>query len=514
MSSLATNDDDEYDGASGVELNGMKPNKKKKKKNATTYDGEDGSGSNNKSGSRLVESGPVENTDDAASPAVDTDDDDDEEDQSLTGGGGGNRRGGAAAAGWGRRRFLRTVSHDEYEYDYIVNGDGDLDRVSFFVPTRKVVILVCFFVVGSILAIFIPKQRDETTAVRKYKGSPQFVCPAVVVSSSNPVTGTGEDSTSGILAVSSKRSITPFHVFPDYRNNTDFMNPLMAGESNLTTAYFEEREYMDWNRTYSQVREGMRHWKVSRYLPNLKTGDSIFESGCGIGLNLLLTLEILSTENRNLRDLHLYGTDFGASAAGLANVLLDTVLVGDDNYVGSGRRGIVCAADSTKLQFIPDNAFELVFASHISPSPEPWSVVDEEQQQQLDDGNAEPILDRNATWYRRRDICAADKDTDWKSASLSRVADQEQEDWYGQWIAEMVRVAKPGSPVIVEFVTDPYCDVSLVPDEWGVPYSFWIAAVDAYGWEIEPESIDFEPVDPALFTRNRYHVFMRKRKRP
>jgi hypothetical protein len=34
---------------------------------------------------------------------------------------------------------------------------------------------------------------------------------------------------------------------------------------------------------------------------------------------------------------------------------------------------------------------------------------------------------------------------------------QKQTDWYGKWVGEMARIAKPGVPVIIEQVSLPYC---------------------------------------------------------
>ena len=38
---------------------------------------------------------------------------------------------------------------------------------------------------------------------------------------------------------------------------------------------------------------------------------------------------------------------------------------------------------------------------------------------------------------------------------------QRQRDWYGKWVEEMARIAKPGVPVIVEQVSAPYCDYQV-----------------------------------------------------
>lgn len=95
----------------------------------------------------------------------------------------------------------------------------------------------------------------------------------------------------------------------------------------------------------------------------------------------------------------------------------------------------------------------------------------------------------------------------WEDQKLKEVAQQRQNDWYGIWVKEMIRIAKPGAPVIVEQVSYPFCEAYF--DWGGVDQEFWTDyAIDKYGWEVDPASIEFE--DDRLF-KKRYHVFMRKR---
>ena len=94
----------------------------------------------------------------------------------------------------------------------------------------------------------------------------------------------------------------------------------------------------------------------------------------------------------------------------------------------------------------------------------------------------------------------------WQDQKLAEVAQQRQRDWFGKWVSEMVRIAKPGAPVIIEQVSYPFCEAEF--DWGGVDQDFWTDyAIDKYGWDIDPTSIAFE--DDRLF-RKRYHVFMRK----
>ena len=97
------------------------------------------------------------------------------------------------------------------------------------------------------------------------------------------------------------------------------------------------------------------------------------------------------------------------------------------------------------------------------------------------------------------------KEANWQTIKLRDIAQEKQNDWYGQWIGEMVRIAKPGVAVIVEQVSQEYCDAQF--DWGGVRQSWWSKAIGTYKWDIDPTSIEF--FNDTIF-RDRYHVFMRK----
>lgn len=417
-------------------------------------------------------------------------------------GGGNGSIHGIASSLW------RNTSIDHYEYDYIDNDELRGGHVGLCCGGVKVprlaICLITAFLVASLLAIFLPDQPQELEnqppVVHKYKGAPQYTCPLPPDASDGP-----DDSTVFTSSMSERMTI------PKYQNNSDFMLDLVFNLSTFTET-FRDLEFRDWGKTYAEVKDSLVHWKEDHYLPNLKTGDSVFESGCGIGLGLYLTMEILQEQNKNLRDLHLYGSDFGRTPVLAGNVVLDKILLSDES-VGGGKRGLLCAADSTNLNFIPTGTFDLVFSSRIAPLPDPYQF--------LESGGAATTLTTSSSespanmtlaelvLEHRREVCAT-LTTDWKSAALQQAALERQYDWYGRWVAEMVRVAKPGAAVIVEQVGDPYCDEHHV-DAWGigVPYSFWNDAVEIYKWDVDPESVEFG-VDALYPTEHRYHVFLRK----
>ena len=73
------------------------------------------------------------------------------------------------------------------------------------------------------------------------------------------------------------------------------------------------------------------------------------------------------------------------------------------------------------------------------------------------------------------------------------------------WVVEMVRIAKPGAPVIVESVSLPLCQA---PWDWGgVSRDFWKGQVHAWP-QVDPDSLEFG-VDNMY--PGRYHVYFRKR---
>jgi hypothetical protein len=262
-----------------------------------------------------------------------------------------------------------------------------------------------------------------------------------------------------------------------------YMDSTQQIAANLT-AYldtFRNRKYDAWGKSYNSVKEGMHHWKSRRFPTNLKNGDTIYESACGIGLNLFMTAEIL--QENGLSDITVYGNEYVQESSDLSNRILDEMMPTVNSHKGS-----VCTGDSTDLHFVPNNAFDLVFTGYIAPMLDPLHL-------DID-------TDESLSHYRK--LCKAEQG-DWKGKLLSAIAQQKQEDWYGSWVGEMVRIAKPGAPVIVEQVSAPYC--KLVSGWGGVDRSFWKQAVAKYNWDVDVDSIESEA--DVLFTK-RYHIFMRK----
>ena len=248
----------------------------------------------------------------------------------------------------------------------------------------------------------------------------------------------------------------------------------------------EKEEYDNWGHSYDQVKDKYSAFKSKYFAPNLADGSSIYESASGIGLNLLMTLEIL--EEHGLGGLVVYGNEYVKDSVEVA-----TQILGSHELPGNAQLGNVCQADSSNLQHVPSDAFDLVFTGYITPMMNPLGLD----------------IDRHEIYTAYADLCGRlDEDTEEEAREkvrMSQLAQERQEEWYRDWVAEMIRIAKPGAPVIIEQVSFPKCQNFL--DWGGVDYSFWKAGMEKHGWDIDPNSLEFEHEN--VFG-SRYHVFMRK----
>eukprot|EP00592_Proboscia_alata_P004759 CAMPEP_0194379492 /NCGR_PEP_ID=MMETSP0174-20130528/40073_1 /TAXON_ID=216777 /ORGANISM="Proboscia alata, Strain PI-D3" /LENGTH=304 /DNA_ID=CAMNT_0039162265 /DNA_START=120 /DNA_END=1034 /DNA_ORIENTATION=+ len=136
---------------------------------------------------------------------------------------------------------------------------------------------------------------------------------------------------------------------------------------NLTQVLYQS--FDGWNRNYFVSKEQMLTWKLSTFGRHLKSGDIIYESACGIGLNLLMTLDLLD-ENLGITNLTVYGNDYLEESVNTANKILEAAISSPDQRIierlGS-KKGSICWGDSTNLEFVPSDAFDLVFTGYIDP---------------------------------------------------------------------------------------------------------------------------------------------------
>jgi len=263
-------------------------------------------------------------------------------------------------------------------------------------------------------------------------------------------------------------------------------------------------------KTYTKLKEHMREFKKKFFVPYLKSGDVIYESACGIGLSLFYTLELLKEEG-NITNITVYGNEYIPRNADTGNKLLNFLFEdgGNENHLGK-----ICAGDSTDLSFVPSNSFDFVFTGYISPRWDPMELN----------------LGDDLNYDVMRDICDAADDFDfdalekriengkeklnknetkavWAKA-LVGMAQVKQHLWFNHWLDHMIRIAKPGAPVVIELAAKPYCDTW--GDYGGVDYGYWfVSGVETYGWDVVQDSIKIHLLN-ADKPNGRYHVFMLK----
>jgi hypothetical protein len=242
--------------------------------------------------------------------------------------------------------------------------------------------------------------------------------------------------------------------------------------------HYKTRVFDGWGKTFKQVKNGMGPWKREHF-KEVTSGSSIYESAFGIGLNLLMTAQILR-DDYGVSNLTLYGNEYMEDSVRIAHGMYAHGV-----FPKSTRIGQLCPADSRDLGFVPSNVFDVVYSGYITPLQDPLKQGDD--------------------WYvwTKDELCEGKVP---EHEQLVVKMQSIQEDWYSTWVQEMIRIAKPGAPVMVEQVSYPLCDVS---SDWGgVPQDFWHKGANLLGWEIDPNSISF--ADDTIQSNPRYHVFMRK----
>eukprot|EP00560_Eucampia_antarctica_P000270 CAMPEP_0197837980 /NCGR_PEP_ID=MMETSP1437-20131217/33953_1 /TAXON_ID=49252 ORGANISM="Eucampia antarctica, Strain CCMP1452" /NCGR_SAMPLE_ID=MMETSP1437 /ASSEMBLY_ACC=CAM_ASM_001096 /LENGTH=319 /DNA_ID=CAMNT_0043445475 /DNA_START=36 /DNA_END=995 /DNA_ORIENTATION=- len=239
-------------------------------------------------------------------------------------------------------------------------------------------------------------------------------------------------------------------------------NTILTGDANFSD--FRDKKVDGWRESYEERKVRKTDWKLKAFGDNL-TGDGnekIYESACGLGMNIMMTLELLA-EHRDIHSLTVYGSDYIPESAIYASKFIAS-------QAPSGTKvGTFCPSDSTNLSHLPENSFDLVFTGYIDPIVDPFSIGVGD-----DDG-----------WYDL--ICNADTEI---AKKMSAKSQRLQEDWYAQWVIEMIRIAKPGKPVIIEEVSNPLC--SADGDWGGVTKEWWTStAISRYSWDVDPLSFFF-----------------------
>ena len=445
-------------------------------------------------------------------------------------------------------------------------------RSSFISGWKCCIVTMILFILISIVAIWetarphgtndaasssfsFPNNNNNNNTIyilpttHKFKGAPQYSCPIIIGSNNNNRDNVGIDEGEQAfnrrfanridIQMIQQDMATFLDTFRD-RNIADYMN--IGWKNNNYT-----------NVTYHTLKEQMTAWRTLKYIPSLKkTGANILELNCGLGLNLFMTYEIIQQSQQpkdNIRDVHLYGTttstttsttaDESIGTAVTANALLDTILQKEANFVGGGKRGIICPTvlrtnrqnrmydhntyDAPDLSFIPDNSFDLVYTSDIPLARDIWDT---------------DLMSNQEFVNRQVDLCRT-KDTDWKSSSLYQVSQEQQESIYGRQVAEMIRITKPGNVIAIEHVPMPFCDLVHRNAAASAPYhsdafyyysgvgldpSFWTNSDThaRYQWnDLDVTSIDilmdessyYDEYNNSNNNATQYHVVMKKVKK-
>ena len=356
------------------------------------------------------------------------------------------------------------LSKDEFSHMSMDFYEEDEERMCSGGFRNLVLTMVCVFAFA-IMAVLVPGIRDKSAtleALRTPARLPvQYECPH------------------NAAPLKAAENYSP-EMYDQYKDVSKSIS------TNMTEflATFRDSNFEDWGRTYQEIKQGMTHFKKTYYPPYLQDGSTIYESACGIGLNLYMTLEILQ-ETNGIENLFVYGNELNPVSAEKANAVYDHIAP------ALSRKGVICPADSAHLGFIPPNSFDLVYTGYVSPLMDPLNFG----------------LGTTAHFDRYTTLCQSAPDELWAEATLNEISQSRQNDWYGRWVAEMARIAKPGVPVIIEQVSDAYCDAFF--DWGGVRKEWWkdMATDDTYGWNVDPSSLVIE--NDTIF-RDRYHVFMLK----
>jgi len=237
-----------------------------------------------------------------------------------------------------------VMSIMDYGHDNDTDND-DEERVCSGSFRILVLSMGCILVVA-LLAVLLPGIRNKSDALEVLR-TPARIPVEYKCQTENSEGGGG--AATATLAENYDPDMTESYVKETEQitnNMTEFLQQ------------FRENKFDDWGKTYQEVKAGMYHFKSTYYPPYLQDGSTIYESACGIGLNLYMTLEILQ-ETHGIENLFVYGNELLEVSADKANAVMDHIAP------AMARKGIICPADSSHLEFVPANSFDLVYTGYI-----------------------------------------------------------------------------------------------------------------------------------------------------
>eukprot|EP00978_Attheya_sp_CCMP212_P013944 scaffold35278_cov54-Attheya_sp.AAC.5 len=155
-----------------------------------------------------------------------------------------------------------------------------------------------------------------------------------------------------------------------------------------------------------------------------------------------------------------------------------------------------CHADSLHLEHIPSDSFDLVYTGYLDP------IVDSLGLYTADGSNIKSRIDKFKSY--------CDDSTDKAEEVLTRLDQNAQEKYHSDFVKQMIRIAKPCAPIIIEFVSFPVCG-SLGQSNWGgVDIEFWIDGPQKYGWDVDPNPNSIVIFEVSLNGKKRYNVKLMK----
>lgn len=187
---------------------------------------------------------------------------------------------------------------------------------------------------------------------------------------------------------------------------------------------FRDRPYGGRGSTYNQMKENTRRFKKKFFGNALESGDLIYESACGEGFNLLMTLEHL--EAMGITNLTAYGNDYVKESAEIANAIFQ--------QEAPHWKGKFCQGDSANLAFVPSDTFDLAYSGFIDPLADPMQVHDRTGM------TYDELVEVSRTY------CLSEDEQDQALVAAEQLA---QEEWYSTWTIEMLRIVKPGKTIII-----------------------------------------------------------------
>ncbi|KAL7564950.1 hypothetical protein ACA910_010344 [Epithemia clementina (nom. ined.)] len=277
---------------------------------------------------------------------------------------------------------------------------------------------------------------------------------------------------------------------------------------------FRERGYDYRAASFNEMQEMAWSFKSFYFGQALQSGNHVYESASGQGLNLLLTIEILEA-CCNITNLTIHGNDYLAESVHVAQRIYQQE---QESYMAeaverTGARptepwfhvGTFCQADSTNLSFVPSNSMDLAYTGFIDPLMTTVTQLIRETYSQ-DEADA---IQNDEKWLEQvseellQALCESE---DPKDVALANQMQKEQEEWHAKWVTELIRITKPGQFVIIEDVGYPACTLET---EWGgVDTEWWYDAIEQYQWDAQV--VDILEEDPFTWYINRYNVVLQK----